>query len=506
MVTRISAQLATQPTRKRTRKTSAPAAADQGPRPRAQRLLGPAGERMSKVDTAWLRMDSPVNLMMILGFWTLKPGIGYEALCARVRERLLKYGRFRQRVEQDATGASWIEDTAFDIHRHVVRESLSRRGGAHTQLQQRLAELAVQPLDHRHPLWQFHFIEHFDGGSALIIRIHHCIADGIALIAVALSLADGGQAPPTAARRAAEHDGFGGALLRPLTDLAHKALEVAGGGAARSLSLLLDADRRAETPKEWARLGYQVTSDAASLLLMPDDSKTRLKGQAGTVKRVAWCEPLPIHEVKALSKALQCSINDVLLSCVAGAIGAYLRDTGDEVTGQEIRVMIPVNLRPLEQAHQLGNRFGLVPLLLPVGIANPIERVYEVRRRMNALKGSTQPVLAFAVLAVAGLLLKGGQDALLNMFSRKTTGIMTNVPGPRDKFSLLDATVDQCMFWVPQSGDVGLGISVLSYGGGVQFGVISDAVMCPEPQKIIDGFEPEFAKLSLVTLMLPWDE
>ena len=168
--------------------------------------------------------------------------------------------------------------------------------------------------------------------------------------------------------------------------------------------------------------------------------------------------------------------------------------------------MVPVNLRPLEDAWQLGNRFGLVPLVLPIGMDNPIERVYEVRRRMNALKGSTQPLLAFGLLAVAGLLIKPAQDAMLNLFGRKTTAVMTNVPGPREKLKFCGATLEQSMFWVPQSGDIGLGVSILSYGGGVQFGVITDTGMCPDPQSIIDEFEPEFAKLSLVTLMLPWGE
>ena len=215
---------------------------------------------------------------------------------------------------------------------------------------------------------------------------------------------------------------------------------------------------------------------------------------------------LSLEEVKAIGRALNCSINDVLLSCVAGAIGGYLRGQGDDPTGQEIRAMIPVNLRPMEEAWKLGNRFGRVPLVLPIGVANPIERVHEVRRRMNALKGSTQPILAFAMLAAAGLMIKPAQDALLNLFGRKTTAVMTNVPGPREQLTLCGARVTQCMFWVPQSGDIGLGVSILSYGGGVQFGVITDTTLCPEPQQIIDAFAPEFAQLSLLTLMLPWGE
>lgn len=521
----------------RTRKAPTAAAASGQPTPTARAargvrknvgraasgLLDLSGERMSKVDTAWLRMDSEHNLMLINGVWTLAPGITWDALCERVRQRLLPYPRFRQRVVEDAAGATWVQDAQFDLAAHVVRERLPRRRGQSQQqaLQQRVGELAMQPLDARRPLWQFHLIEDFTGddgqrGSALIVRIHHCIADGIALIAVSMSLVDGGRAPPQRKRKTAAEpeDWVADALIRPLTEMATKALGLAGhlasDGAARSLHLLREPEKAIEQglagSVDAARVAYQLLSDAAALALMPDDSPTRLKGQPGRTKRVAWCPPIPLDEVKAVGRALNCSVNDVLLACVAGALGNYLRRHGDDPAGQEIRAMIPVNLRPIEEAWKLGNRFGLVPLVLPIGVANPIERVYEVRRRMNALKGSTQPLLAFALLAVAGLLVKPAQDALLGLFSRKTTAVMTNVPGPREALTLCGSRVTQCMFWVPQSGDIGLGVSILSYGGGVQFGVITDTALCPEPQQIIDAFTPEFAQLSLLTLMLPWGE
>lgn len=486
MVTRIVSTAAQEAARSTSRR-----AVDKASR-MAAGMLGLAGERMTKVDTAWLRMDSDHNLMMILGVWTLRPRIDYDDLCRRVEERLLKYPRFRQRVVEDAAGASWVDDKALDVRQMVVREKLARgrKLSAQDALQARVGELAMQPLDRKRPLWQIHLVEDYDGGSALIVRIHHCIADGIALISVTMSLVDGGAAPPERKRRAASQgadDWIAETLVRPLTDVTLKALDVVGDG-----------------PMEVARLAYQVLGDAAALALMPDDSKTRLKGRPIGRKRVAWCEPLPLDEVKAVGKALNCSINDVLLSCVAGALGEYLRAQGDQVKGQEIRAMVPVNLRPMDQAHKLGNRFGLVPLVLPIGVENPVERVYEVRRRMNALKGSTQPLLAFGVLTLAGLLIKPAQDAIMGLFGNKTTAVMTNVPGPRDKLKFLGSTLEQTLFWVPQSGNIGLGVSILSYGGGVQFGVITDAGLCPQPQKIIDEFVPEFARLSLVTLMLPW--
>ncbi|MBP6853689.1 MAG: wax ester/triacylglycerol synthase family O-acyltransferase, partial [Rhodoferax sp.] len=432
--------------------------------------LGLSGERMSKVDTAWLRMDSPSNLMMIVGVWVMQPGIRYEDLCRRVEERLLKYPRFGQRVVQDAAGATWVPDADFDIRRHVVTDTLKRkpRGREQEALQDRLAELAVTPLDKDRPLWQFHLVEHYQGGSAMMVRIHHCIADGIALIAVTQSLVDGGQAPPERTRGKPHRDGLEGAedwitdtVIRPFTDAAVKALDSAGSGAASALDMLMEPQKGMEKglagSADMARMAYQVVRDAAALALMPDDSHTRLKGIPGHTKRVAWCAPIPLEEVKAIGKALNCSINDVLLSCVAGAIAGYLRGHGDVVRGKEIRAMVPVNLRPIEQAYKLGNRFGLAPVVLPIGLDNPIERVYEVRRRMGQLKGSMQPLLAFGLLAVAGLLIKPAQDAMLNLFSKKTTAVMTNVPGPREKVRFLGSTVEQNLFWVPQSGTVGLG-------------------------------------------------
>jgi diacylglycerol O-acyltransferase len=481
--------------------------------------LGMQGERMSKVDTAWLRMDSPSNLMMIVGVWILRPGITHAALSERVRERLLPYRRFVQLAREDAAGAHWVDDADFQLERHVVTHKLARHRGQSEQaaLQARVADLAMQPLDHEHPLWRFELIEQYGGGSALVARIHHCIADGIALISVMMSLVDGGGAPPERKSRKPAKAGLDGAedwladtLIRPFGDITAKALEAAGGSAARSFSMLAAPQQSLSDTLgqavDLARMGGQLASDLAALALMPDDSPTRLKGQPGHTKRVAWCEPIPLDEVKAIGKALNCSVNDVLLGCVAGAIGAYLRDLGDDTQGKEIRAMVPINLRPMEDAWKLGNRFGLVPLVLTIGVDNPVERVFTVRSRMNNLKGSLQPLLTFGLLSVAGLLIKPAQDAMLSLFGRKTTAVMTNVPGPATKLKVCGSTLEQTMFWVPQTGTVGLGVSILSYGGGVQFGVIADTTLCPDPQRIIDQFEPEFARLLTLTLMLPWGE
>ena len=166
--------------------------------------------------------------------------------------------------------------------------------------------------------------------------------------------------------------------------------------------------------------------------------------------------------------------------------------------------MVPVNLRPLDEAWKLGNRFGLAPLVLPIGTLNPVARVFAVHARMAELKGSYQPLLAYAILALTGLFIKPVQDAVLGLFAKKTTAVMTNVPGPGVPLKFCGATLRQSMFWVPCSGGVGVGLSILSYGGGVQFGLITDSALCPDPDAIASHFAPEFDKLLALTLMLPW--
>jgi diacylglycerol O-acyltransferase / wax synthase len=249
-----------------------------------------------------------------------------------------------------------------------------------------------------------------------------------------MSITDGGHEPPKRRRKPVEdnpHEGdwLADAVLKPLTDITVKAIGMYGNGVAKSMDMLAQPGRRSGPRWTWPRPATRCErrrrAGAAGRRFAD-----RLKGKPVGRKRVAWSEPLPLDEVKTVGKALNCSINDVLLSCVAGAIGAYLRDRGDDPAGKEIRAMVPVNLRPLDQAWKLGNRFGLAPLVLPIGIENPIERVYAVHQRMSEMKGSYQPLLAFAVLAVSGLFIKPVQDAILGMFAKKATAVMTNVPGP----------------------------------------------------------------------------
>ena len=255
---------------------------------------------------------------------------------------------------------------------------------------------------------------------------------------------------------------------------------------------------------EYSRLGTAIAGEIGKLALMPDDSPTRFKGKPGTSKRVAWSAPISLPEVKAVGRVLGCSVNDMLLSAAAGALRGYLADKGDAVEGVEIRALVPVNLRRPQDQGQLGNRFGLVALELPVGIENPLARLYATRDRMLALKDSMQAPLTLAILGAVGMAPKIAQAKVLDLLASKATAVMTNVPGPQQALYVAGARLRQPLFWVPQSGDIGMGVSILSYDNRVQFGLITDKGLVPDPEQVVARFASEFEKLLMLVLMEPW--
>jgi diacylglycerol O-acyltransferase / wax synthase len=463
-------------------------------------------ERMSSVDTAWLRMDRPSNLMVICGVLILHERLALTRLRATIAERFLRFERFRQRAVQTPAGAYWETDPSFDLAAHVLRARVPARVGK-PELEALVSQLVSTPLDHARPLWQFHLIERYDGGSAVVMRIHHCYADGIALIQVMLSMTNAdragklaGPVPPPPKRREVDPDDPLAMLIEPMAGTFKFAMKTGASLIQRGIALWHDPAKAVEL----AENGSALTAEIAKVAMMGEDSRTRFKGKPGIAKRVAWADRLPLPEVKAIGRALDCSVNDVLLSSVAGALRSYLERRGENVAGVTVRALVPVNLRPAAKAWKLGNRFGLVFLDLPLGIENPVERLYAVRANMRELKGSYQPLVAFGLLAVMGAGPKVLQEQLLAALARNATAVMTNVPGPQQPLFLSGARIDSMMFWVPQSGDIGMGVSILSYDDAVQFGLVTDRKLCRDPDHVIERFAPEFEKLVLATLLSPW--
>lgn len=463
-------------------------------------------ERISNVDTAWLRMDRPGNLMQIVGVMLFEGELDFERLRAAVAGGLLGYRRFRQAAVVDGAGYVWQDDPDFDLDHHLHRELLPGQAGK-KELQRFVADLAATPLNPSRPLWEMHLVDTSLGGPALIMRFHHSIADGIALVGVMMSMMD--DAPHAAGRRrvpvvtaeAHGEDPLWDLVLRPVTDAMLASVRISTSLWVKYVELLTHPGK----VTEYARLGAGFASELARLATMPDDSATRFKGKPGVAKCVAWSEPIPLPAVKAVGKVLGCSVNDMLLSAAAGALRAYLVERGDPVDDVEIRALVPVNMRRPEDFAELGNRFGLVALELPVGIENPLARLYATRERMERLKGSLQAVVTLSILGAVGMAPKFAQEQVLDLLASKATAVMTNVPGPTRALYLAGARLREPLFWVPQSGDIGMGVSILSYDGRVQFGLITDKQMVPDPERIVDRFAGEFDKLLMLVLMEPWD-
>ena len=456
---------------------------------------------MSRVDTAWLRMERPTNLMMITGVMMFETPLDIKTLRKVIESKFLSYPRFRQKVLDTPTGAFWQDDQDFDIDWHIRLTALPGRG-AKKELERLTSQMASTPLDKTKPLWQFHLVEKFGGGSALITRIHHCYADGMALVQVILSMTEMGEDRKKKAALAKrwlkkeEH-----APVAKRVGAIDRYMQLGGKMIEKGMDFYRDPTLAAMLASE----GVDIAREVGMALALPDDPETVLKGRLGVSKRVAWADKLDLGEVKSVSRALGCTVNDLLLASATGALRSYMLERGEHLDGITLRATVPVNLRPLEHAKQLGNHFGLVFLELPVGEANPMRRLERVAACMKVLRKSRQAVATFGALAAVGMAPPPVQAFALEMFSRKASAVATNVPGPQMPLYLGGRKITDMMFWVPQTGSIGLGISILSYNGAVHFGLIADAKLMPDPDSVIRRFRPEFEKLLYLALMARWE-
>lgn len=456
-----------------------------------------AKQAMSTVDAAWLHMEDPTNLMMINGFFYFEQPPDYARVRATLEQRLLRFRRFRQRVVDSRLPLRppiWEDDPHFDLDAHLHRIALPAPGDD-AALTEVVNHLASSPLDFSKPLWQFHIIEGYGGGSLLFCRLHHCIADGIALMQVMLSLCDAGADAPwpvvesdeTYRRRSSSLS----ALIDPAANVFAVGRKVTGGVVSEGMSILRNPSRLLDHTREAG--GY--AQSLLRLVALSSDPKTSFKGQLGVSKHTAWTDPLPLDEIKWMGRAMDATINDVLMTLVSGALRRYLLSRDDRVDGLDIRAMVPVNLRSPEQAIKLGNHFGLVVMALPIGIAEPLERLVVVKQRMDELKDSPEAVVGFTILQAMGMAPTEVESMGVQFFASKASLVLTNVPGPRQKLYFAGSRIDSLMFWVPQSGRMGLGVSIISYAGEVLVGVITDAGLAPDPETIVEALHTEFEEM-----------
>ena len=228
-------------------------------------------------------------------------------------------------------------------------------------------------------------------------------------------------------------------------------------------------------------------------LLKAPDPKSPLKGQFGVQKRVAWSEPVSLDAIKSIGKMSDAKVNDVLVAGMAGALRHYLAQRGVDVDDTWMRAMVPVDLRPRERALELGNDFGLVILDLPVSVADVLQRLRVTKENMDALKRSPEAFAVKTLFNIFGRVPKRLEDVAVDLFTSKTSVVMTNVAGPRQTLYLAGVLITRMMFWVPHPGrQMGVGISILSYNNSVTLAVVSDAHLMPDPEIITEQFGREF--------------
>jgi diacylglycerol O-acyltransferase / wax synthase len=464
-------------------------------------------ERMAPADAAWLHMDRPNNLMVVNAVMWFEQPPDWTLVRKILEERVVeRHPRFRQRVVDTGVAVGpfgaphWEDDDTFDIGNHLHHLALPSPGGQQ-ELQELIADLMATPIDAGKPLWHSYLIDGYGVGSAILMRFHHCIADGIALAEVMLSLTDDAPDADVRVHREPSPVRSRGLLARVAAPAAAASNLVGGAvaGARGAAGAVLHESREVlanpDRLRELVGAGRADVSALTRVLLLPSDSDSVLRGSTGVAKRVAWSTPIALTDVKAAGRATGGTVNDVLLTALTGSLRSYLERRGSPV--DEVRALVMVNLRrpgaPLPR--KLGNRFGLVFLALPVGLPDRLDRLAELRSRMEGLKHSPESAVFFGILNTIGLVPTQVGAALVDILATKGTIIVTNVPGPRQTVYLAGTPVAGVIPWVPASGDIGVGVSIFSYAGQVFFGIASDAGILSDPDSLVDEFERELAAL-----------
>jgi WS/DGAT/MGAT family acyltransferase len=422
---------------------------------------------MAPQDSIWLELDRPTNLMAITSLlWTATP-IDPARLRDVIQERIVaRYPVFRQRPVLHGGPVRWgywEDDPDFDLDRHVLVEEMPGAGDR-AALQDYVAAQRSVPLDRHHPLWTVHLLQGFGGGSVLVQRYHHAMADGIRLTQVMLGILD----PSDRADAAPPQVGSRGPVPAGRSRIGRVRAALNTGGSLVKMGL-------------WT------------------NPLTALAGRPDVPKTAAWGDPVPLPLLHDLAVRTSTSVNDVCTTLVSGAVARYLESSpggsrlppGDE----DLAWMVPVNLDPPdgEPPAELGNHFALILAVLPHGPASFQERLAEVHRRIARIRDSWEPMMNFGLsqaIAVSPSILG---TALSRFLTAKTVGVLTNVPGPRTPMSLAGAVVEGVVGWAPSSGPQTMTVCIFSYAGNVTVGFGTDRSVVPDPERLVAAFDAEVA-------------
>jgi len=476
---------------------------------------------MSAQDALWLTMDRPNNLMVVDSIVVLEGMPQFEDVLQRFEDAVRRFPVLARRPLRRRNSWVWADREGFDATQQVHEVTLPSGSGV-TDLQAFMAQQRSVPLDKERPLWVAFLVGPVtleDGaiGSAVVARFHHAIADGVRLSQVLLGMCDPeeGTTIPLVSRKgvlmpspvdvvraatgsaarvsvAATQAAVGRAsswagALTPTTsvnDNASKALALPKAGLALlgdGVDLIRHPDRILDAFQALGGGDHRTMNDMSSVtkLLLTDSDATVWTGEPGRVKDVAWSPPMSLPAVKAAARASGATVNDILVSAVAGGLQRYLADRGSQIT--EVVWMVPVNLKPFEEElpEDLGNHFALVMLPMPLGHETRAERLADIHRYMGRIKNSDEAVLTYELQRLISFAPQQVAEVVTNFFANKAIGVLTNVPGPTGGMSFAGAPVRQVLGFAPCSGDQPLTATIFTTNGQVTIGFAADAALVP---------------------------
>jgi len=466
-------------------------------------------DRLSWGDTVFLNLERegmPLNVAAVCVF---EGQVSFDDCVQFVASKLPLIPRYLKRVVPEPFGLglpSWEYDREFDLRNHVREVTL--KNGTDAELKAVAAKLFGEVMDRRHPLWDMTFVRGLKGNhTGLIMRLHHCLADGIAGVGLMNVIFDASAEAPRLPRKklrvrapAVSRD--------PLSSLASGFLDSYSDFVKRVLSgyadLLSIVERTAVTNGNGTANGMangkSVTEELAQLL--PEMTATTERLRFNVVYRgpqkFAWTE-LPLDQIKAIKEACGASVNDVLLTLVTSTIRRYTELHGDAVKDRLLRLMVPVNLRGNDNAQNLGNRISIIPVTVPLDIRNPLKLLAEVHRRTEFLKKSHAAELVSLAGGLIGIFPSAMQafvgPAMSKLPITPFNMVCTNVPGPQYPLYLIGHKLLRWYPYVPVGGEMAVNCAILSYDGKVFFGFSGDVHAAPDLGRMEKFVKVSFAEL-----------
>ncbi len=454
------------------------------------------GDRLTAVDASFLAQEHDASHMHIGAVTILEgPAPAYEDLAAHIRSRLHLVPRYRQKLAFPPleTGRPlWVDDPAFNLAYHV-RHSALPAPGSEAQLRTLAARLVSQRLDRGKPLWELWMIEGLeDDRFALISKTHHALVDGVSGVDLATVLFDLSPGPP-----AVEHpkDGW---QPRPEPTAAELAARGVRAAVRTPFALAARAASAATRPRETLDTVREAAEGIGELVWagMNPAPETPLNVPIGPHRRLEFVR-CDLGDFKQVKNAFGGTVNDVVLTVVAGGLRRWLRARGVRTEGLELRALVPVSIRPKDQGHTLGNQIAVMRGPLPVYIEDPVARLRVVKAAMDGLKESKQAVGAEVMASVQEFAPPTvlAQASRLNFSTRLFNLIVTNVPGPQFPLYILGRKMRDLfpIAFLPENH--ALAIAIMSYDGGMDFGLLGDYDTLYDLSSLGEFFEASLAEL-----------